>query len=171
MTGKATTDDIRDEGFQAQNFGTLSPADWATYVQLQLDRASVWAQQRVTAINYVASTAGNYAFDALVRAEVAYVVQVLWKRRMAFIDSGANLNLQDDKRAQAMQQALKNADDANADMIYWIGEAQRVYGIDPSVDQGGTGISTGYIETGRFPQTSSAPLNPEQTANAGAYAP
>ncbi|MDR3389928.1 MAG: hypothetical protein P4L92_23065 [Rudaea sp.] len=161
MTGKAQVQDITDEGFQAQQFG--SSATFLTpntgYIAVLLNRASAWAAQRVTDTNYAAATAGTYANDCLVRAEIAYVAETLWTRRAAFIDASANISMGDNERAQQIKQFLANSQSAYEDANYWIAEAQRAFGMDPTADMGGTGISTGYIENGHFPQTSPAPLN------------
>src|SRR4051812_5918932 len=119
MSAKATAQDVQDEGFVAAQFGVLSAGGGTTYVTTLLTRASQWAQQRLTAANYALATTGGsyaYAFDALVRAEVAYVSQVLWTRRAVFIDSNVTQQLQDDKRAAQWKQAMANAESAQADM-------------------------------------------------------
>ena len=160
---KATNQDITDEGFLPGQFG--NPATWFTantgFIPVLLARAGNWAALRVTAANYTAATAGTYAFDALVRAEIAYVAEILWTRRAAFIDASANVSLGDNERAQQIKQFMANAESACQDATTWIAEAMRYFGIDPSTDMGGTGISTGYIETGIYPQTSPTPLNVE----------
>lgn len=154
---KATTADIADEGFTAINFGALT-GTWAAYVQKQLDAASAWATQRLTVVNYAAAVSPAYSFFCLVRAEIAYTAQVLWTRRMAFLDSNASLSNQDDRRGSMMRQAAANAETACEQADYWIAEAQRQFGMDPTIE--GVGVSTGYTETGRFPQTSTGALNP-----------
>ncbi|HZP85861.1 MAG TPA: hypothetical protein VFB54_03510 [Burkholderiales bacterium] len=162
MSGKATISDVTAEGFRAEQFG--SPVDFTAgdgYIDTLLKRASNWSTQRLGDGNYAAATDPSYAFDALVRAEVAYVSEILWTRRASFLDGNANVALADDQRAKLIAQYYLNASNAESDAAYWIAEAQRVYGIDPSANIGGTGVSTGYIETGRFPQTSPDPLNVE----------
>lgn len=157
---KATIQNILDEGFTASQFG--SPATFSSangYIDQLLTRASNWASQRVTAANYAAITSSNYVFDCIARAETSYVSEELWKRRSKFLDGNAQIGGGDDKRQQLIQQCLANADDAMTDANFWIGEAQRTLGMDPTADLGGTGISTGYTETGGFPQTSDQPLN------------
>jgi hypothetical protein len=159
MSSKAIAQDIQDEGFTAVQFNVASGAAWTTYVATLLSRAGTWAQQRVTETNYTAAGGSGYAFDSLVRAEIAYVAEVLWKRRAATLDANGTTNLQDDKRAAQWKQAMANAEQAQADMTFWIGEAQRTFGMDVQADIPGTGISTGVVETGAFRQTDTSALN------------
>lgn len=163
MSSKATAQDIQDEGFTSMQFGVTTSGAWTTYVATLLSRASNWAQQRVTAANYALATTGSgayaYAFDSLVRAEIAYCAQVLWTRVAANLNASAIANLQDDKRAAQWKQALANAEDAQGAMTFWIGEAQRTFGIDVQADIPGTGVSSGVVETGAFRQTDTSALN------------
>jgi len=159
MAAKATIADVTNEGFQAVNFG--SPSTFATaggIIDTLLTRASNWASTKVTAANYAATTTG-YVFDCLLRAEVAYVSQVLWLRRVAFLDGSATVGLESDKKATLLQKARDLADDAQCDQTFWIGEAQRALGLDVQADIPGTGASTGIIETGMMPQTITAARN------------
>jgi hypothetical protein len=162
MAGKATIADIANEGFQPSQFG--SPPTFSQtggLIDTALLRASNWATQRVTPTNYTPAASPSYAFDCLQRAEIYYVSADLWTRRTKFLDGSANIALDPSKVAQLSAQYLANAEEAMCDANYWIGEAQRTFGLDPTADMGGTGISTGYIETGQFPQTSPQPLNVE----------
>jgi len=160
MASKATIQDVLNEGFQAVNFG--NPANFVTagtgIVDSLLARASNWASTKVTAANYTAATTG-YVFDCLVRAEVAYASQALWLRRVNFLDGAATVGLESDKKANLLQKARDLADDAQADQIFWIGEAQRALGLDVQADIPGTGASTGIVETGMMPQTIPAARN------------
>jgi hypothetical protein len=158
---KATIQDIVDEGFTPSQFG--SPVNFIApdgYIATLLTRAGNWATQRVTPTNYAAATAG-YVLDCIVRAETSYVCEELWKRRSKFLDGNAQIGMGDDRRSEMIKTCLSNAEDAMCDANFWISEAQRALGIDPTADMGGTGISTGYVETGAFPQTSDQPLNAE----------
>jgi hypothetical protein len=155
---KAERQDIEDEGFTASQFGAIGLDQWNSYVTRVLDRAGNWAELRVTPANYAAATEG-YAFDALLRAEVAYVSQVFWTRICGFINATATENLQDEKRAAQWKQAMANAEEAQGSMTFWIGEAQRTFGIDVQADIPGTGVSSGVVETGAFRQTDTQALN------------
>jgi hypothetical protein len=160
MVGKATITDVTDEGFTPQAFGM--PPNWLTastgYIATILARASNWASQQITPTNYTAAVTGNYSFDCLVLAEVRYATDILWTRRAAFLDGNANMAMDGQLKAQLIAQAYANAKEARQDRDYWITEAQRAFGMDPTLICG-TGVSSGYIETGPYPNTSASPIN------------
>jgi len=160
MAGKATIADVLNEGFQAAMFGGV--ATFATaggVVDTLLTRASNWAQSKVGVNNYNGATSPSYLFDCLLHAEVAYASCELWRRRIAFIDGSATLNLDAGNRSAMLAEARKLSDATNGDVIFWIGEAQRALGLDVQADIPGTGMASGMIETGMLPQTVAAARN------------
>lgn len=157
---KATIPDILNEGFQPDMFG--APVDFSTgggMVDTLLTRAGHWAAQKIGVANYADVASGSYLFDALVNAEIAYCSERLWRRRAAFIDGAASLSFDGRDRSAMLKQAYALADSAAGDRVFWIGEAGRVLGIDVQADIEGTGVSTGYVETGMMPQTGRGSLN------------
>lgn len=160
MTAKATIQDVLNEGFTAIMFG--SPANFAItsgVIDTLLARASNWAQSKVGIAAYAGATTASYAVDCLVRAEVAYASQSLWIRRIGFLDASVTVGLDAMNKAALLSQARKSADDAEADATFWIGEAQRQLGVDVQADLYGTGVSTGRVETGQYPQVDAGALN------------
>lgn len=160
MTAKATIQDVLNEGFQSIMFG--SPADFAAtggVIDTLLMRASNWAASKVGTANYTATIDPSYAFDCLVRAETAYASQALWIRRTGFLDASVTVGLDAMNKAALLSQARKSADAAEADATFWIGEAQRALGVGVQADLYGTGVSSGRVETGQYPQVDHAALN------------
>lgn len=158
MTAKATIADVQNEGFQAMMFG--SPVNFATpggVIDTLLDRASNWAQAKVGTSNYADAT--GYAEDCLVRAEIAYASQSLWVRRIGFLDAAVTVGLDAANKAALLSQSRRSADSAEADATFWIGEAQRSLGVDVQADLYGTGVSSGRVETGMYPQVDGGALN------------
>jgi len=158
---KATIQNVVDEGFDCSMFGDDKDTPFTTpttgVVQMLLNRASNWVQDKVTAVNYAA--AAGYALDCITDAEKYFAAWQLWIRRIAFLDAGATQGLEADKKAALLTQARTNSDKAQADALYWLAEAQRAFGMDVQADLYGTGASTGMIETGMFPQTVNTALN------------
>ena len=160
MTAKATIQNVLDEGFQAIMFG--SPATFTTtggVIDTLLGRASNWAAAKVGATAYAGVSDPSYALDCLVRAETAYASQALWIRRTGFLDATVTVGLDAMNKGALLSQARKSADAAEADATFWIGEAQRALGVDVQADLYGTGISSGRVETGTYPQVDSGALN------------
>ena len=109
--------------------------------------------------NYTNAQTGTYVLDCIVNAEVAYSAEQLWRRRIAFLDAAASINLDANNRAAMLKEARALADEAAGDKVFWLDEAQRALGLDVQADLPGTGVSTGMIETGIYPQVARAARN------------
>lgn len=156
-TAKSTTQDLLDEGFRPEQFG--SPATWAgTYLGDLVAEAGRWVEAQLGAAVYGGVSSDTYAFDCCVKAEVQYASMVLWRRRAKFMDGAAQVGLEGTAYLDR-REMLAHAEDARQNAVYWLGEAARALGVDPPAISAGGGISVGYTETGRFPQTSPGPLN------------
>lgn len=157
---KATTTNVRDEGFRAVQFGGAFADDTAfnTYLSELLTEAENWLKAQLGAAAYDAATSPGYAFDCLKRAELCFVGSRLWNRRAVFLDSQGNTGLQQSaylERREYLSQAAGGADCAEA----WLAKAAKALGVDIDDFDGVGGFATGYIETGPFPQSSAEPLN------------
>ncbi len=157
---KATTTNVRDEGFRAVQFGGAFADDAAfnTYLSELLTEAENWLKAQLGAAIYDAATAPSYGFDCLKRAELCFVSGRLWKRRAAFLDSQGNTGLQQSaylERREYLAHAQSAADCAGE----WLAKAAKTLGVDIDDFDGVGGFATGYIETGPFPQSSAEPLN------------
>lgn len=152
---KATIQDILDEGFRPEQFGLADSSAWSDqggYLDRALADAALWARARLGAAAYDGLVPNTYATSCVKMAEVQYVRAMLFKRRVAFFDSAANLSLQ----FPAYSERRGYADDANRSMLCAqeaIAEAMRELGMDASAALGG-GISTTVVESGRFSEAS-----------------
>ncbi|TPG50663.1 hypothetical protein EAH75_04285 [Rhodanobacter glycinis] len=149
-TPKATTDDLKDEGFIAIQFGGLSDSDFVIYLGKVLQSASLWVEQKCTAAAYAAATLSTYAGDCAQKAEVNYASAVLFRRRVVFYESNAASGNNKDE-AMVLAELRKHADMRLQDATYWLGEAMRAMGVDESGLYDGTGVTSGFVETGRYP--------------------
>lgn len=157
---KATTTDLREEGWRADQFGGdfANPAAFDAYLTTVLGEASRWAEQQIGAANYAAATAPSYLFDCLKRAERCYANAELWKRRAKFLDSQGNTGLEQSdylNRREYYAHANESWDCAQDSMR----RALRAAGVDPSVMDDIPGFAVGHIETGPFPINSTGALN------------
>lgn len=149
-TPKASTSDLQDEGFTAAQFGTLASADFTTYLGKVITSASLWVEQKCTAAAYAAMPVGSYAEDCARKAEVAYSAAVLFRRRVVFYEGNAAGGNNKDE-ALVLTELRKHADLRLQDANYWLGEAMRAMGVDESELYDGTGVTSGFVETGRYP--------------------
>ena len=153
---KATTTDIDQRGWHPESFG--APADWGDYVTDLVDRAGRWAAAKIGAAAYAAATADTYATDLLVRAECCWCEQQLWTRRAAYQDASASVDLT--SGAVALQrQYLANASAAHACATQLLDEAADALGVARPSDSTVAPFAVGHVETGRYPQASTAALN------------
>jgi hypothetical protein len=154
---KATIQNVKDEGFRTEQFGGIG-ATFDAYLTPIVDEAGRWTEASLGASLYAAQTNPSRAFDLLKRAEVCYASATLWKRRAAFIDSGATHNMQAPQyleRREYLAHAQAAMDCATSSLSQVMG----LLGVSTGALDGVPAFATGYIETGRFPQTSPAPLN------------
>lgn len=149
-TPKASVSDLQDEGFTASQFGTLASADFLTYLGKVLTSASLWVEQKCTAAAYALMPAGSYAEDCAAKAEVNYSAAVLFRRRVVFYEANAASGNNKDE-AMVLAELRKHADLRLQDANYWLGEAMRAMGVDESTLYDGTGVTSGFVETGRYP--------------------
>ncbi|HPG93673.1 MAG TPA: hypothetical protein PLR28_03855 [Dokdonella sp.] len=152
---KATIQNMLDEGFRPEQFGFQGSATsgWNNaggYLDLVVSEAGLWAADKVGTSVYAAVADPSYALNCLRRAEIEFGRATLFKRRVAFFDSAAHIGLQSPLYAERRGYAA-DAERAMECAWYFIAEAQRALGIDPSSTMAGTGASLGVVETGRFP--------------------
>lgn len=153
---KATVQEMTDRGWRPDQFG--GPADWdqpGGYLDRVLAAAGTWARHELGAAVYDLVTAG-YAWQATVNAELAHADAELWRRRLAYLDSAANIGHQEGPAALMRQMSAQLAG-ARECAVYWIGEAQRATGQAAATP--GSGFAIGHVETGRWPAASSTRLN------------
>lgn len=145
---KITATDIEQAGFRREQFGT--PADFALYLAPVIDDAGVWAEDAVGAAAYAA--AAGVQLMHIRRAELCFAKDILWTRRVAFLDSNANAGLDASaylNRREMLEHAAKARACADEEI-----EIAKGLGNVP-----GSAISVGHIETGPYPPLSSARLN------------
>ena len=147
---KADIADILDEGWSAEMFG--NPASWSDaggYLDKVLQDASRWAEKKISAPVYAEVGAGTYAMDCLIKCEVQYTNAVLFRRRIAFSDMSVQAGLQERGKYDPIKSANDNADAALERARFWLAEAQRDQGMP--TEPTGTGVSSGFVQSGRFP--------------------
>lgn len=149
-TPKSSAADLQDEGFTAAQFGNLSAADFLTYLGRVVTSAGLWVEQKVTPAAYVAMDPQSYAEDCARKAEVNYAASVLFRRRVVFYEANAASATAKDQ-AMVLAELRKHADMRLQDANYWLGEALRAMGVDESTLYDGTGVTSGFVETGRYP--------------------
>lgn len=157
ITPKSTTADLLDEGFAPAQFGQTDDG-FSAYLLKVLQSAGLWVEQKCGAPVYAAMVSGGYAEDCAKRAEVAYCCTVLFRRRYAFVDANAVSGLNKDQ-SMLLAELRKKEADALQDANYWLGEAMRASGVDDSGLYDGTGLSSGTVETGRYPLTTPAAVS------------
>lgn len=150
----ATTADINDDGWRADQFGG-AVADWPAYVGRVIDDAAAWAGAKMGGA--YAGLSG-YALTCVRSAERAYVGAVLSRRRVAFVDSAAAGEL----GRQAYLERRGYADDAGRLMELahaHLREAMAELGVATDALNDAPAFAVGHIETGTFPPTSTEALN------------
>ena len=95
---KAVIQDVLDEGFRPAQFGFSDNAttgwnDSDGTIDRVLSAAGRWARDALGAATYDAVVDPTYAFDCLARAEICYCKTVLFKRRVAFLDSTGTVGM------------------------------------------------------------------------------
>lgn len=154
---KATIQDVLDEGFRPAQFGLADNAtagwnDAGGYVDRVLQSAGRWARDALGADAYAAVVADTWPFDCLSRAEVCYCKTVLFKRRVAFLDSSGSVSMgARDTQYVDRREMLAHADAAWQCAQDALAAAIRATGGDPATLIDGVGASFGHIETGGFP--------------------
>ena len=155
---KAIIQNLKDEGFRAEQFGAETGFDFDAFLTTLTAEAGRWAESKVGATLYAATVADSFAFDCLVRAETCHAAARLWKRRAGFVDSNAQLGRESPlylERREYLAHAAAAMDCANGALA----DALRDLGLDASVLGDVPAMASGYIETGRYPISSAAPLN------------
>lgn len=154
---KSTPAQLIERGFQADQFG--APPDWSDdpgYLARVIDDGARWVRHEVGEGVYDAADPDSYLELCLRNAELCHASAELWRRRKAFLDSAATMGNQDGEVANR-REMREHAKGASACADYWVAEAQRVSGQEPTI--AGTGSSFGHIETGAFAPVSAARLN------------
>jgi hypothetical protein len=149
-TPKASIADLQDEGFNAIQFGSLSAADFQAYLTKVITSASLWVEQKCGASSYAAMPPGSYAEDGARQAETNYAAAVLFRRRIVFYEANAAVGNNKDE-ALVLAELRKHHDARLQDANYWLGEAMRAMGVDESTLYDGTAVVSGFVETGRYP--------------------
>lgn len=147
---KSSIADLQDEGFIAAQFGVPANFDAVGgYLDKVRQSAALWVEQKCTPAAYAAMPAGSYAEDCARQAEVQYASMVLFRRRYAFYESNAASGNNKDE-AMVLKELRAKADEALQSAMYWLGEALRASGQDDSGLYDGSGMASGFVETGRF---------------------
>ena len=154
---KATIQNVKDEGFRADQFSGLT-ATFDAFLTEVVDEAGRWAAAMLGATAYAAQVAPSYGFDLVKRAEICFAASRLWKRRAGFFDANAHIGLESPEYIER-REYLAHASGAYACALSVLGEAMRLLGLDPGVLSDVPAMATGMIETGRFPATQEARLN------------
>lgn len=158
MTGKATAQNLIDEGFRAEQFGT--PAGFESdFLPGVLLPAELWARDALgdTAYDAAADNAATaslkYACTQLRTAEIAHASATLWRRRLAAIDSNAVAG-QTGLEYLNRREYLAHAEAAEARAREYLGYAATRLGVALADNTPGSAISVGHVETGRYPVAS-----------------
>lgn len=158
MAGKATAQDIVDEGFREELFG--APAGFFdTWLPRLLLDAELWARLQIgdaaydSAVVNAGTTPLRAAWSKLVQAEVYLTVARLWERRVVTVEGNAVQGLEDPgaNRAAYLEHAAAYTTKAWAALR----EAGDHLGVAVPDAYEGSAIAVGHVETGRFPAASS----------------
>lgn len=158
MAGKATPQDLVDEGFRATQFGV--PAGFETdFLPAALLPAELWARDALGDAAYDSATPAalttplKYAAAQIRRAETQHTAATLWRRRAAAVDSNAVGGLTGFEAANR-REYLAHADAAEELARAYLGDAATRLGVLIDDNVPGSAISVGHVETGRFPAAS-----------------
>ena len=147
---KATVQRLKDEGWRADQFGgALDVPAFDAYLQAAIDEAGRWAAAKCGAA-YAGIDSPSYAFDCLARAETCAASAQLWKRRAAFIDSGASSDRQNPLYLER-REYLAHGETAWACALANLTDALGEIGVDPTGLGDWTAFATGTVESGRYP--------------------
>lgn len=162
---KAVIQDVLDEGFRPAQFGFADNAttgwnDSDGYIDRVLSAAGRWTRDAIGLAAYDAVVDPSFAFDCLTRAEVCYSKTVLFKRRVAFLDSSGSVGMgARDTQYLDRREMLAHADAAWDCAQAALADAIRATGGDPTTLIDGVGASVGHIETGGFPRAVPGAIN------------
>ncbi|MFO0293802.1 MAG: hypothetical protein ACK51F_10720 [Rhodospirillales bacterium] len=158
MAGKATAQDIVDEGFREELFG--APAGFFdTWLPRLLLDAELWARLQIgdaaydSAVVNAGTTPMRAAWSKLVQAEVYITVARLWERRVVTVEGNAVQGLEDPGANRAAY--LAHADTYRSRAWAEMREAGDHLGVAVPDAYEGSAIAVGHVETGRFPAASS----------------
>ena len=149
---KVTAQHVKDAGFRAEQFGTpgaapgvvVSGADFDAYLTPVLADAETWASDIVGATPYAAATGATLL--RLRHAELCYVKAVLWRRRMAFIDSNGQSGLDGNGSEYLNRREFEaHAKEADACAAHWM---QQVIDGGPLLQD--AGVRMGHVESGPY---------------------
>lgn len=159
MAGKATAQDIVDEGFREELFG--APAGFFdTWLPRLLLDAELWARLQIgdaaydSAVVNAGTTPLRAAWSKLVQAEVHFAVSHIWRRRMVVVEANAVASLSGLEYLNR-REYLAHSDDAMARAWAALREAGDHLGVAVPDAYEGSAIAVGHVETGRFPAASS----------------
>lgn len=151
---KVTPQMIKDAGFRAEQFGTpgagsgsvVTGADFDAYLAPVIAEGEAWARSVIGDADYAAATSGARELR-LRNAERCYVFAILWRRRMAFVDSNAQAGL-DGGGSQYLnrreyERHAQLSDDCAA---HWM---QQFIDDDPMLQD--AGLRAGHVVTGPYP--------------------
>lgn len=156
---KATTNNLLQEGWRESQFGgDFGAGEFEAYLEGLLDDAGRWAEAAVGATLYAATVSGSHAFDLLKRAELHHCACALWQRRSQFMDSAGSTSLGEGAYLERREYQA-HARDACGLAQETLARALRALGLPADSLDNVPAIASGYTETGRFPQSSEAPLN------------
>ncbi len=154
---KATIQNVKDEGFRADQFSGLT-ATFDAFLTEVVDEAGRWAAAMLGTTAYAAQVSPSYGFDLVKRAEICFAASRLWKRRAGFFDANAHVGLQSPEYLER-REYLAHAERAWQCALDILAEAMRYLGLDPGALADVPAMATGMIETGRYPATAEARLN------------
>lgn len=150
----ATTADINDDGWRADQFGG-AVADWPAYVTRVIDDAAAWAGAKMGSA-YAGLT--GYALACARNAERLYVGAVLSRRRAAFFDSAAVGELA--KVGAAERRGYVDDSGRLMELAHaHLRDAMNTLGVSTESLNDAPAFAVGHIETGLFPPTSTEALN------------
>lgn len=148
---KVTVQQVKDAGFRAEQFGTsgapsstVTGANFDAYLAPVLADAETWASDIVGTAGYAAATGA--ALLRIRNAELCFVKAVLWRRRMAFVDSNTQSGLDGQSSEYLNRREFEaHARDADACAERWM---QQYLDGGPAI--GDAGVRMGHATTGPY---------------------
>lgn len=150
----ATAQHLRDEGWRPDQFGGAI-ADFDAYLGAVLVDAGLWVAAKLRAA-YLGAT--GFVESCARRAEVYIAGAMLFKRRAAHIDSGAQQNLQSPAYLER-RGYLDDATRLQECALDLLREALLFLGLPTDTLNADAAMAVGHIETGPFPIHSTGALN------------
>lgn len=151
---KVTAQLVKDSGFRPEQFGTpggatgaiVTGASFDAYLAPVLEEAELWARSVVGDTAYDGAGPTTAAGLRLRNAELCYVKAILWRRRMAFVDSNAQAGL-DGNSSEYLNRRELEAHAAAADecAARWM---QQFLDGGPLLQD--AGVQAGHVTTGPY---------------------